>query len=160
MRLHADCTRIISAESAKHLGAVRDLFAEYARSLDIDLCFQGFAQELAGLPGLYAPPRGKLLLALEAGAPAGCVALRPLSDSICEMKRLFVRPAFRRKGLGRALALEAIQAGRSLGYAQMRLDTLTSLRKAIALYESLGFQRIEPYYESPSDRIVFMELRL
>ena len=151
---------IIQARSREHLDTVRALFKEYADALDIDLCFQNFDQELAGLPGKYALPEGRLLLAVERDEAAGCVGLRNIGDNVCEMKRLYVRPAFRKKGLGRALAVEIISAARQIGYDRMRLDTLSSMSAAIALYESLGFQRVAPYYHNPSDRAVFMEFRL
>lgn len=148
------------AHSSEHLATVRELFMEYANSLEVDLCFQNFNQELAQLPGNYAPPEGRLLLAAVGPTPAGCVALRKIADEICEMKRLYVRPAFRGKGLGRLLAQAIIQAARECGYQQMRLDSLSSMKEAIALYESLGFHRIPPYYDNPSTLAVFMELRL
>jgi ribosomal protein S18 acetylase RimI-like enzyme len=151
---------IIQARSRGHLDTVRELFKEYADALDIDLCFQNFNQELADLPGKYAPPEGRLLLALEGAEAAGCVALRKIGKNFCEMKRLYVRPAFRQKGLGRTLAVEIISAARQIGYDCMRLDTLSSMSAAVALYESLGFRRVAPYYHNPSDRAVFMEFRL
>jgi putative acetyltransferase len=152
--------RIIEVQAGKLLAAVRELFTEYARDLKIDLCFQNFDRELAELPGQYAPPRGRLWLALVEGAAAGCVALRPNSDEICEMKRLYVRPAFRRSGTGRALAHTAVGAAKQLGYHSMRLDTLSAMTEAIALYQSLGFHRIVPYYDNPCEEAAFMELKL
>ena len=151
---------IIAAHQVEHLPSIRELFTEYARSIDIDLCFQSFDRELAELPGKYAPPDGRLFLALENEHPSGCVALRKIGGGICEMKRLYVRPAFRGSGLGRRLANETILAAREIGYARMRLDTLSSMTSAIALYESLGFQRIPAYYDNPSERAVFFELEL
>jgi len=151
---------LFPAHSSEHLATVRELFMEYANSIEVDLCFQNFNQELAQLPGSYAPPDGRLFLAAEGTTPAGCVALRKIENSICEMKRLYVRPAFRGKGAGRILAQAVIQAAREHGYHRMRLDTLSSMKEAIALYESLGFQRIPPYYDNPSPLAVFMELRL
>lgn len=152
--------RIILAHPEEHLPAVRSLFQEYAASLEIDLCFQDFAAELATLPGKYAPPAGGLLLALAEDSAAGCVAFRPLEGDFCEMKRLYVRPAWRRAGCGRELARTVIAAARATGYRAMRLDTLSSMKPAMALYESLGFQRIPPYYENPSPLAVFFELQL
>jgi ribosomal protein S18 acetylase RimI-like enzyme len=151
---------LVAAHEAKYLPAIRSLFSEYVDSLNIDLCFQNFDQELAELPGRYAPPEGRLWLALENEEPAGCVALRKIADGICEMKRLYVRPVFRRRGLGQALALASITAAREIGYEAMRLDTLDTLLPALALYESLGFQRTAPYYDNPSPGVVFMELKL
>jgi ribosomal protein S18 acetylase RimI-like enzyme len=139
---------------------VRCLFEEYAASLGIDLCFQGFEQELAGLPGSYAPPQGRLLLAREDGQMAGCIALRPLEPGTCEMKRLFVRPAFRTHGIGRVLVDRLIQEARRAGYRQMRLDTLPSMATALALYRRLGFREIAPYYKNPVEGAVFLELAL
>ena len=141
--------------------AVRALLLEYAEALGVDLCFQGFDRELAGLPGEYAPPRGSLLVARdEHGDAVGCVALRPLSDDACEMKRLYVRPAVRGSGLGRELALAVVEEARGLGYARMRLDTLPSMSAAARLYESLGFVDIEPYYENPVPGARYLELEL
>jgi putative acetyltransferase len=151
---------VIEVNPSEHLGTIRELFREYAGSIEIDLCFQNLEGELAELPGKYAPPAGRLLLGLEAGEPAGCVALRPLAAGICEMKRLYVRSHFRRKGLGRRLARTVIKAAGEIGYERMRLDTLASMKEAIALYKSLGFYRIEPYCHNPSPSAVFMELSL
>jgi ribosomal protein S18 acetylase RimI-like enzyme len=136
------------------------LFLEYRDSLGLDLCFQNFNEELAELPGRYAPPKGRLLLAMDGTQSAGCVALREIGPGICEMKRLFVRPAFRQHGAGRLLAQTVISAARDTGYERMRLDTLASMCAAIALYESLGFRRTEPYYHNPAADAVFMELQL
>lgn len=160
MRTRAGELKLSQATSAAQLAHVRSLFLEYASSLEISLCFQNFEQELAGLPGRYAPPTGRLLLAQDGQQAAGCVALRQLSGNVCEMKRLYVRPAWRRKGLGRTLAVAIIEAGRELGYASMRLDTLASMKAAISLYESLGFRKIPAYYDNPSESAVFMELPL
>src|SRR6266853_287988 len=125
----AACTlQIIAAHSQEHLDAIRELFTEYSRSLDIDLCFQGFTQELAELPGRYAPPEGRLLLMLEGAMIAGCVGLRKISDRTCEMKRLYVAPRIRRRGCGPLLATAIIDAARGIGYQRMRLDTLPSLK--------------------------------
>ena len=152
--------QIIPAHEQIHLPAVRELFTEYANSIEIDLCFQSFDRELAELPGKYAPPEGRLFLGMEKELPVGCVALRKIEDDICELKRLYVRPAFRDRGLGRQLSETVITAAREIGYERMRLDTLSSMKEAIALYESLGFQRIAPYYDNPSGCAVFMELEL
>jgi ribosomal protein S18 acetylase RimI-like enzyme len=152
--------QILEAHSPDCIPVIRELFTEYANSIEIDLCYQSFDRELAELPGRYAPPEGRLFLALESGKAAGCVALRKIGDGVCEMKRLYVRPAFRSVGLGRKLATTIITAARETGYDRMRLDTLGSMKEAIALYESLDFQRIPPYYDNPSGCAVFMELAL
>jgi ribosomal protein S18 acetylase RimI-like enzyme len=151
---------LAQAETPEQMEEVRGLLREYEASLGVSLCFQGFERELAALPGEYAPPAGRLLLALEAGQAVGCVALRKLDEESCEMKRLYLRPEFRGKGAGRWLALVIIGEARKCGYKTMRLDTLPSMREAIALYESLGFKRIEPYCRNPVPGAVFMELGL
>jgi ribosomal protein S18 acetylase RimI-like enzyme len=152
--------QIIAAHSQDRLHSIRELFKEYADSLDIDLCFQNFQHELATLPGKYAPPAGGLLLALDAETVAGCVALRPIDPQIAEMKRLYVRPAFRRKGAGKLLAQAIIEEAGRIGYARIRLDTLATMKQAISLYRSLGFGDIPAYYDNPSDSAKFMELKL
>jgi ribosomal protein S18 acetylase RimI-like enzyme len=151
---------IVQAQSKAELAQARQLFTEYAEATQVDLCFQNFAQELNDLPGRYAPPEGRLFLALAGSEPVGCGALRKLDDGICEMKRLYVRPSFRRAGLGRQLACQILEAARAIGYRRMRLDTLGSMTEAIALYQSLGFRPIDPYYHNPSPCAVFMELAL
>ena len=150
---------IVPATSEDHIATARRLFREYEASLGIELTFQGFAQEVAGLPGAYAPPAGRLLLATGA-EPAGCVALRPLGGGICEMKRLYVRPTARGARLGRRLAETVIREARAIGYARMRLDTLPSMKEAFALYQTLGFREIAPYYATPIVGTRFMELSL
>ena len=144
---------IIVARSPEQLEAARALFTEYAENLGVDLCFQGFTEELAQLPGDYGEPRGTLLLALVDGEVAGCCALRPIDDvdyiNAAEMKRLYVRKAFRGFGLGRQLAEAVLEAGVRLGYATVLLDTLDDMESARALYEDLGFEEIPPYYHNP-----------
>ena len=153
--------KLIQAESPGEITSARELFEEYAAGLGMSLCFQNFDKELALLPGDYVPPTGRLLLAMEGDAARGCVALRKIADGICEMKRLYVRPEFRGTGLGRTLAETLIQTARDLDYDRMRLDTLPGkMDRAIAMYRSLGFKEIEPYYDNPVAGAVFMELRL
>jgi ribosomal protein S18 acetylase RimI-like enzyme len=151
---------LAQAEAPEQIEEVRRMLREYEASLGVSLCFQGFEKELAELPGEYTPPRGRLLLAFVAGQAVGCVALRGLDDETCEMKRLYLRLGFRGRGAGRLLALAIIDEARKIGYKKMRLDTLPSMREAIALYESLSFKRIEAYCHNPVPGAVFMELRL
>src|ERR1700730_12274272 len=148
-------------EPPAQIEQARELFLEYAQSLGFSLCFQNFDQELASLPGDYAPPDGRLLLAIEADQIAGCVALRKIDESTCEMKRLFLRSACRGKGLGRKLAEAIIAEARQLGYQRMRLDTLPGkMDQAIELNRSLGFHEIASYYHNPVGGATFMELAL
>ncbi len=148
------------AQSDADLAWIRGLFLEYAASLGFDLSFQGFEKELASLPGEYAPPFGRLILAIQEDEPAGCVALRRIDAARCEMKRLYIRPAFRGSGLGRSLAEAVIDEARRLGYARMRLDTVPSMRRAIGLYRSFGFREIPPYRLNPIPGALFLELDL
>lgn len=153
--------RFIQASQSDEIDAARGLFREYEAWLGLDLCFQNFEKELAELPGAYGPPTGRLLLAYEGEQLAGCVASRKLSDGVCEMKRLFLRPEFQGKGRGRQLAQRIVDEARRAGYKQMRLDTLPEqMGKAIALYRSLGFREIEPYYDNPVAGAIFLELSL
>ncbi len=140
---------IRQAESSGDIDSVRELFREYQARLGVDLCFQGFAAELESLPGDYAPPRGRLLLAANDGVPVGCVALRPLEGARCEMKRLFVRPAARGLGAGRALIARILDEARALGYAEMVLDTLPVMAEAQHLYQAFGFRDIPRYCDNP-----------
>jgi len=152
---------IYNAVSQEQVEHARELFQEYGESLGFSLCFQSFDKELAGLPGDYAPPQGRLLLAEHEGKVAGCVALHKLSDGVCEMKRLYVRPEFRGQALGRALAERVIAEARSAGYSAMRLDTIVGrMDAAIALYRELGFQEVPPYRENPIAGAIYMELKL
>ncbi|MFN7979761.1 MAG: GNAT family N-acetyltransferase [Vicinamibacterales bacterium] len=151
---------ITPAVSPEALVAVRAIVEEYQRSLGIDLEFQGFSHELAHLGEMYGPPDGALFLATLDGVPAGCVGVRRFDARCCEMKRLYVRPEGRGHGLGRALAVRAMDAGRAAGYAAMRLDTLPSMRDAQALYERLGFRDVPPYRENPVAGTRFLEATL
>jgi ribosomal protein S18 acetylase RimI-like enzyme len=156
-----DTLTIRPAQTDGDLDAARALFRAYAESLDFDLCFQDFEAELDALPGDYAPPKGALLLAEVDGTVAGCVALRPMDeDGICEMKRLYVRPPFRRDGVGRALASAIVDKAEALGYDSMRLDTVESMTAARRLYASLGFEERDSYYHNPLPNVVYMELDL
>ena len=153
--------KFVQASSPEEIKHARALFEEYAAWLRIDLCFQNFDKELEGLPGHYAMPSGRLLLAIQEEQLAGCVALRKIDESTCEMKRLFLRPQFRGKGLGRKLAEAIIAAAREIGYKRMRLDTLPGkMDQAIELYRSLGFKEIAAYYHNPVAGATFMELAL
>lgn len=149
------------ARSAADIEAARALFLEYAKSLDFELCFQSFDAELAGLPGDYAEPEGRLLLADVAGEPQGCVALHRHADGICEMKRLYVRPHLRGRGVGRLLVEAAIAEARKIGYRSVRLDTIgASMQNALALYRALGFEKIPAYRENPIPSATYLELKL
>jgi ribosomal protein S18 acetylase RimI-like enzyme len=150
------------AESLEEMVLIRELFLEYANSLGFSLCFQSFDHELASLPGDYAPPRGRLVFARHPeGMAAGCVALHPLEDGICEMKRLYVRPQFRGRGLGKSLAEHIIREARVLGYQQLRLDTVEpTMREAVGMYRKMGFREVAPYRPNPIEGALYMELTL
>jgi putative acetyltransferase len=149
------------AESPTQIALARELFLEYAKSLGFSLCFQNFDTELANLPGDYSPPDGRLLLVEYDGQIAGCVALHKLEEGICEMKRLYLRPDFRGKGLGRALANRIIAEARQIGYQRMRLDTVEPVMKdAVAMYRRIGFGEIPPYCNNPIAGALYMELVL
>src|SRR5437899_1015661 len=154
---------LLQATSPSHIAQARELFQEYAASLGFDLCFQSFDKELAELPGDYAPPSGRLLLAFDNDALAGCIALHALesSTSICEMKRLYVRPSFRGHRIGQQLITAIIAAAREIGYTHMRLDTVSgTMDKAITLYRSYGFKEIPSYRANPIEGVLYMELKL
>ena len=157
-------TTIHDAATATEISEARQLFEEYAHSLGFSLCFQGFDKELAGLPGDYAPPHGRLLLAHVDGNLAGCVALHSYgkaSDGIAEIKRLFVRPEFRGQKVGKALMDEVLAAARAIGYRRLRLDTVTGkMDKAIAMYREYGFREIPCYRPNPMNGVIYMELEL
>jgi putative acetyltransferase len=152
---------LVQAESAEQFEQVRRLWREYAAWLEVDLCFQNFEKELAELPGRYAPPEGRLLLAYSFDQLAGCIALRKIGEGACEMKRLYVRPGFRGQKIGRLLTGALIKEAREIGYARMLLDTLPSkMKEAAIVYRSFGFREIEPYYHNPVAGAVYMELTL
>ena len=152
---------LIEATTPEDLAQVRRLFRAYADWLGVDLCFQDFERELAELPGCYAPPAGRLLLARIGGEAVGCVGLRPIGPGVCEMKRLWVEPGFGGRGLGRALAERIVAVARQIGYERMRLDTLPARMPAAQhLYASLGFREIPAYYHNPLEGVLMLELEL
>jgi ribosomal protein S18 acetylase RimI-like enzyme len=151
---------LLHVQAGPLLDDIRALFLEYAHSLDFSLCFQNFDEELRTLPGEYGTPRGRLILCRLDGTTAGCIALKPLGGEICEMKRLFVRPEFRGRHVGFALATYIIEEAKRLGYGAMLLDTIASMHRAMALYRSLGFREIPPYYKNPIPNAVYFELDL
>jgi putative acetyltransferase len=151
---------IVPAATPSDLSLIRQLFREYAGELNVDLCFQRFEEELESLPGYYASPQGRLFLAMAGDQVAGCAALRRHGEDVAELKRLFVRPQFRGSGIGRTLCIKVLGEARDAGYSAVVLDTLSSLTAAIRLYESLGFQRVEPYYSNPLPNVVYLRLNL
>lgn len=152
--------RIIPATRPSEVEQVKALVVEYVEGLGLDLGFQDIEAELSEFPGEYAPPEGRLLLAMSGEEAAGCVGLRPLEPGLCEMKRLYVRTGYRGHGVGAQLARAVIREAHELGYAAMRLDTLPSMKAAIGMYRELGFQPIEPYYRNPIEGALFFELKL
>lgn len=153
--------RIRAVVTNAEVDAARLLFREYEASLDFSLCFQSFEEELASLPGVYAPPKGRLLLAWHDSELAGCIALKLIATDVCEMKRLYVRPPFRALKIGRMLAEELIEQARAIGYRAMRLDTVPSkMGAAVKLYRSLGFVETTPYYDNPLPEVLYMEMEL
>jgi len=157
MAVAATAVRLTEAVGAGDLELARALFREYQRAIGVDLCFQGFDAELAALPAAYARPGGRLLLAWRGEALAGCGALRPLGPGVAELKRMWTRPAHRGQGVARAVAEALLAAARAEGYRVVRLDTLDSMSAARALYRSLGFVEIGPYYPNPLPGVVYME---
>jgi putative acetyltransferase len=153
-------TVIRQASGVEDIEQARVLIREYVASLNVSLCFQNCDAELAGLPGAYAPPKGGLFLAFDAETAGGCIALRPLEQKVCEMKRLYVRPACRGRGVGRRLVEALIEDARRIGYDVMRLDTLASLKPALELYRSFGFRTVPAYYPNPLPDVIYLELDL
>lgn len=149
--------RVYEASSEHDLNTVKSLFAEYVSSLGYELNFDHFDRDIKELPGKYAPPDGRLLLAECDDDVAGCVAMRKIDNDVCEMKRLWVRPFFRGEDIGRALAEKLIDEARSIGYKKMLLDTISTMTEALTLYKSLGFKETEPYYDSPVEEAVYFE---
>ena len=153
--------RIITVRSEEDLKDVIELFYEYTKWLDLDLSFQNFNAEMAGMPGKYAPPRGELFLARSvSNEPLGCIAVRPLIDDVCEMKRLWVRDSAKGQGVGKALVTSIVEAAKQLGYQKIRLDTLPRMAAAVSMYQSFGFVDIDPYYATPLSGTHFLELDL
>jgi putative acetyltransferase len=152
--------KLFPVETDKDIKTVKQLLIEYADWLEFDLCFQNFEEELTNLPGDYAPPSGCLLLARHNGKAAGCIALRKLSNSVCEMKRLYVKPKFRGLKIGRKLVETIIAEARKIGYTRIRGDTVPSMEAARALYASVGFKEISPYRHNPIEGAIYIELKL
>lgn len=155
-----DTANIIQAMTPELYAMAKDLFIAYQQYLNVDLCFQSFEAELNDLPAMYGPPTGALLLAFYHQDIAGCVALRAKGNGVCEMKRLYVLPAFQGKGIGKQLATAIVAAGQQMGYKKMVLDTLDRLRPAIQLYSQIGFNPCPAYYHNPLEGVVFMEKAL
>ncbi|WP_257458901.1 GNAT family N-acetyltransferase [Archangium lipolyticum] len=151
---------IVHAAMPGQIDQARTLILEYTKALGIDLGFQDFEQEMADFPGAYSPPSGRLLLALDGSDAAGCVGIRGLEQGACEMKRLYIRPAYRSHGLGRRLVEAALEQARAIGYSAMYLDTLPEMESAIRLYQALGFERTAPYYDNPIPGALFFRLQM
>lgn len=152
--------KLIFVETKEYLSIIRELFLEYAKSLGFSLCFQDFDKELAALPGEYAPRAGRLILEFDESLPCGCVALHKLEDGICEMKRLYIKPEIRRKGLGKLLVNAVIDEAMKIGYKKMRLDTVPKMKEAIDIYRKIGFKEITPYRKNPIEGALYMEIDL
>lgn len=152
--------KLIAVETEKHLEIIRKLFREYEDFLGFHLCFQDFEKEMAMLPGKYAPPDGRLIIAEYNSEVAGCIAIKKIGEDVCEMKRLYVRPKFRGLKIGRKLAEKIIVEAKTIGYKKMRLDTLKRLKEALSLYRSMGFTEIQPYVYNPLEDVVYMQLEL
>ncbi|MFW5927938.1 MAG: GNAT family N-acetyltransferase [Thermoplasmatota archaeon] len=151
---------LVESYDEQDISEIRDIFIEYRKDLGLDLSFQEFQDELEELPGEYSPPEGSILMAKDEDETVGCVALRKINEDTCEMKRLYVKPDYRGEGLGKKLALSIIEKAREKGYGKMKLDTLTTLKKANELYRSIGFEECEPYRYNPLDDALYMELEL
>jgi len=151
---------VVRGETPGALDMIRRLIVEYAASLPVDVSHEGIDDEAKKLPGAYAPPRGTLLLAMDGDRPVGCAALRPLDPDVCELKRVYVRPEGRGRGIGRLLIVTILGSAQRMGYRRVRLDTIPDLKPALGLYRSLGFRFIAPYRAIPTERALFMELRL
>lgn len=144
----------------ERLEEIKALFQEYTNSLGFDLAFQNYEEEYHSLPGKYAPPKGRLYVLVCEGAAVGCIALKPLKENICEMKRLYIKKAYRHYHLGEELAKKVIEAAREIGYEKMYLDTMSFMKSAIGLYQKLGFERTEPYYHNPMEGVLYFQLKL
>lgn len=161
--MNDDCKSVVEYKKLtgkEMVEEVKQLFIEYAESLNVDLSFQDFEKELGTLPGKYSPPEGTIILALVNNKVAGCVALRKITENVCEMKRLYVREDYRKIGVGKRLIVLVLEEARELGYHYIRLDTLSTMKKAQELYARLGFYDIEPYIYNPIEGARFMELNL